>query len=237
MTIAAIIVAAGTGQRLGGDLPKQFLDLGGVPLLARTVWAFDRTEEIDRILVALPESYLEHARREVFQPIRWRLDLELLAGGEERSDSVGRCLDKLEGEVDHVIVHDGARPLVTSDLVRQIVAGLASDEAVIAGVAEKNTLKRLDGRRFVAETVDRTDVVEAQTPQGFRLDLLRRAHDSARSEGAGATDDSVLVERLGQPVRVIQGEETNLKVTTEFDLMLARCLLPLIGQEGEIVSC
>lgn len=223
MSLAAIIVAAGAGSRLGGELPKQFLDLEGVPIVARAVQAFDLSGAVERILVALPASHLDYAEREVFGGRSWRVRPELVAGGAERWQSVACCLALLGPEVTHVLVHDGARPLVSPELVRRIAHEVIAAGAVIAALPEKNTLKLVDGGGQIVRTVARAGMWEAQTPQAFRIELLREAH--ARAGAAEPpTDDAELVERMGHPVKVVTGEETNFKVTTHFDLALARLL-------------
>ncbi|MBI2945759.1 MAG: 2-C-methyl-D-erythritol 4-phosphate cytidylyltransferase [Candidatus Wallbacteria bacterium] len=226
MAIAAIIVAAGSGTRLGGPVPKQFQDLCGVPVVTRAAWAFDGL--VDRILVAVPAGYVENARHELFGALSWSVMPEVLAGGRERWESVARCLELLDDSTRHVLVHDGARPLVTRKLVRRVVDEVRASGAVIAALPERNTLKKVAAGGAIAATLDRADVWEAQTPQAFELSTLRAAY-AGLDLGTGApTDDSALVERLGIPVRVIEGEEQNLKITTEFDLRLARILLPAL---------
>ena len=251
MTTAAVIVAAGRGERLGGGLPKQFREVGGVPLVVRAAWAFDRSPAMDRLLVALPQEHLDYAAREIFGPLEWRLRPQLLAGGAERSDSVRRCLEALDDAVEYVLIHDGARPLVSSALVSRLAAEVKLSGAVVAAVREKNTLKRVSREGLVIETVDRREIWEAQTPQAFKLSLLREAHaraglptvqeprrgeDAPRLLGgpsaADATDDAVLVERLGHAVRIIEGDYANLKVTTELDLELANCLVSMLTPGG-----
>jgi 2-C-methyl-D-erythritol 4-phosphate cytidylyltransferase len=223
MTHAAIIVAAGAGSRLGGELPKQFLDLDGMPLVARAVRAFDLSGAVERILVALPPAHLEYAARVVFGGLSWRVRPELVAGGAERWQSVSCCLARLGPEVTHVLVHDGARPLVSPELVRRIAHEVIAAGAVIAALPEKNTLKLVDEGGNILKTVTRAGMWEAQTPQAFRIELLREAHSRAGA-APPVTDDAELVERLGHPVKVVTGEETNFKVTTHFDLALARLL-------------
>ncbi|MBI3890049.1 MAG: 2-C-methyl-D-erythritol 4-phosphate cytidylyltransferase [Candidatus Wallbacteria bacterium] len=231
MSIAAIIVAAGSGSRLGGSLPKQFQDLCGVPVVARTVWAFDRSGAVDRILVAVPARFLEHARNEVFGAVQWRVKPEVVEGGKERWESVSRCLELLDESVEHVLVHDGARPLVTSSLVRRLVEQVRESGAVVAALPERNTLKRVGPGGAIVATVDRRDIWEAQTPQAFKLSTLKQAYANVVEGGDAPTDDSALVERLGFRVRVVEGEPQNLKITTEFDLNLARVLV-LAMEEG-----
>ncbi|MBI4872378.1 MAG: 2-C-methyl-D-erythritol 4-phosphate cytidylyltransferase [Candidatus Riflebacteria bacterium] len=226
MPTTAIIVAAGSGSRLGGPLPKQFLDLGGIPLLVRTVRAFDRSGVVDRILVAVPPEHVEHAMRHIVEPFTWSLRPELVVGGAERRDSVRRCLDLVPtGESELVLVHDGARPLVSTELLRLVADKVREVGAAVAAIPEKNTLKRVDDTGKVLETLDRRDLWEAQTPQGFRADWLRQAHEVPRPAADAVTDDAMLVEQLGYEVWIVPGDERNLKITTEFDLEVARWLV------------
>jgi 2-C-methyl-D-erythritol 4-phosphate cytidylyltransferase len=218
MRTAAIIVAAGRGRRMDSLLPKVFLPLAGRTVLARSVGTFLRHPGIDRVVVAVAD---EPAARRALADDAGRV--RLVAGGERRQDSVLNGLHAA-GEVDIVLVHDAARPLVEPSLIDAIIAAAAEFGAAVPITPVAATVKRLSGDGFVLTTVPREDLGLAQTPQGFQTRLLRRAFDSI-SAGQQATDDAALVERLGVRVRAVDGSPRNIKITVPADLELAEALL------------
>ena len=220
ITVAAVIPAGGAGLRMGADRPKQFLPLAGAPLLARTVAVFAAMEEISEVVVALPAAHLDEGRRLLAGIPR----LRLVTGGVTRQESVARGLAALDDRVDVVLVHDGARPLVSAELVRACIEAAARDGAAVAAVPVADTLKRVEDGRIVA-TVERDGLWRAQTPQAARLSLLRRAMAAADEEGFTGTDECSLLERAGVPVTVVPGAESNLKVTRPEDMMIAEAML------------
>lgn len=214
MTVA-LIVAAGSGERLGAGRPKALVALAGRPLLQWSVDALRALEEIERIVVALPPG--AHAPAGV-------LGVE---GGRTRSESVRRAL-RAAGEAHTVLVHDAARPLLTPALAREVLAALRERpdaHAAIAAVPVTDTIKRVAQDRTVSETLDRRSLWAVQTPQAFRCDALARALDVPEQTLAGATDDAWLIERAGGRVIVVPASDENLKVTTPLDLRVAELLL------------
>ncbi|MDQ6919922.1 MAG: 2-C-methyl-D-erythritol 4-phosphate cytidylyltransferase, partial [Candidatus Dormibacteraeota bacterium] len=150
-----------------------------------------------------------------------RLPLELVIGGPRRQDSIGRAVDALSGQgVDTVVVHDGARPLVTGALLERVIGAALEHGAATAVLALKNACKEVDDQGFVVRSIERSSLVSVQTPQAFSFDLLARAHREGRAQGAAVDDDAELVERIGQPVKVVPGEHRNVKITTPDDLPL-----------------
>jgi 2-C-methyl-D-erythritol 4-phosphate cytidylyltransferase/2-C-methyl-D-erythritol 2,4-cyclodiphosphate synthase len=222
MSCWGLIVAAGAGRRIGGAVPKQYRELAGRPLLAWTLGAFERAAAIDAVVLTVAADQLERARAVVEEHELTKV-LKIVAGGAERSESVCRGLDALEGRDDDLVaIHDGARPLVAPALIERVVAAAARDGAAIPAVPIPDTVKRAEGRT-VRATVDRSQLYLAQTPQVFRLELIRRAYAST---GPGApTDDAQVVEELGEPVRLVEGDPENLKVTVAEDLERAATLL------------
>lgn len=216
--MAVIIPAAGTGSRFRGRLPKQFLSLGGVPILSRTAAAFDAIPAVRRIIVAAPAEH--HARvRRLLSGLKLRAAWQVVRGGKERQDSVGNALAALSPVPGVVLVHDAVRPLVSARVIREVIRTAYRHGAAIAAVPVKDTIRELRGRG--SRTLNRDSLRAVQTPQGFRGDLLVRAHRAARRRGFLGTDEASLVERLGVRVRLVAGEYRNIKITTPEDLLLA----------------
>jgi 2-C-methyl-D-erythritol 4-phosphate cytidylyltransferase len=218
--VVALIPAGGIGARLGRRTPKQFLALGGGPILAATVAHFARHPGMDAIVVAAPAAHVKRAGRALRGLGRAGL-VRVVAGGQTRQESVWLALQAAPGEAALVVVHDAVRPFITRTLIDAVVAAARGTGAAICAVPVSETVKRVRGDEVEA-TVDRTGLWTVQTPQAFRADLLREAHEKARRDGVVGTDDAALVERLGHPVKVVHGLETNLKITTPGDLRRAR---------------
>ena len=225
--MTAIIAAGGRGVRLGGARPKQFLALGGRPILERSVDAFVSSNRIAEVVVALPPDlaasipdYLRHRGKPV----------HVVEGGERRQDSVANAFARMSRSADVVVIHDAARPLVTSDLIGRTVDAAASYGAAIAALPVSDTVKRGGPDRFIVETIPRNEVFLAQTPQAFRVDVLRAA--LAQAPGGDATDEATLAERAGHRVHLVDGDPRNLKITTADDLATAERLVAGNGANG-----
>jgi len=224
MHVAALVLAAGRGERLGAGVPKALLSLAGRPLLAHAIEAIAACAAIETIIPVVPEA--ERARcaalvRALDAGPRVR---EPVAGGDERQDSMVAGLAALPPGVELVAVHDAARPLVGAAEVERVVAAARRHGAALLAVPLRDTLKRVVGG-CVVETLPRAACWAAQTPQVFRVELLREAIAKAAADGFQGTDDAQLVERLGVPVHVVEGDPRNLKVTWPADLALAEALL------------
>lgn len=218
-SIAVLVPAGGLGTRLGRRTPKQYLQVGGATILARTLTHFVRHPDVRAIVVAAPAEHLARTRRLVARS--GRRPVEVVAGGATRQESVWQALQAVPGDVDVVLVHDAVRPFIDRRLIDAVVAAAAAHGAAICALPIAETVKRV--RDAVVETtLDRSGLWAVQTPQAFRAALLREAHDKARREGLVATDDAMLVEWLGQPVRVVPGLAGNVKITTPEDLRRAR---------------
>lgn len=228
----AVLAAGGSGTRLPGNLPKQFLELGGRPLLAHTWARFARCRSIDGVILVLPrEGFEEHRERMA----TWATGEKLVAvvpGGRERQDSVRHGLQSIPGAFEGVVlVHDGARPLVSEALIEATAGAASRYGAAIAALPVHETLKEVGSDNVVKGTVDRQRLYRAQTPQGFRIDILREAFERALADRFYGTDESALVERIGVEVHLVPGSEKNIKVTTAEDLRLAEHYLRDL-QEG-----
>jgi 2-C-methyl-D-erythritol 4-phosphate cytidylyltransferase len=219
-----LIPAAGTGRRMGSQRNKLLLDLSGKPLIAWTLLAAQASRHIEWIgVIAQPDDW------EDFQGILTSLTLakpvELILGGETRQESVYNGLQALPDRADRVLIHDGARCLATPGLLDRCAEAIQSCPGLIAAVPVKDTIKVVDGVGVIQNTPDRSQLWAAQTPQGFDVATLKQCHDRGRSEGWEVTDDAALFEQCGLPVKIVEGEETNLKVTTPVDLAIAHVIL------------
>ena len=220
--VAAIIPAAGAGRRMGGRTPKQFLRLTTAPVLLVTLGHFARHPAVGSIVVVAPAAHTGRVARLVRSLAR-RLPVTVVPGGPERQDSVRRGLAAVPEAADIVLVHDAVRPFVSPALITAVIDAARRHGAAICALPVRETVKRVvDG--YVESTVDRSALWAVQTPQAFRAALLREAHDKARRDAFRGTDEAMLVERLGHPVRVVPGSEENVKLTTPGDLRRARIL-------------
>ena len=216
MSVTAVIAAGGVGARFGGGAPKQFLELLGVPVLRRTLDAFMSVSEISEIICAVPEGY------EGFNAP----NVKVIRGGVNRARTVHTALKHANCET--VLVHDGARPLVTGELIQRVLNAARERGAAVAGLPETETVKKVDSNGKVIETLDREFIWRAQTPQGFSFPLLKRAYELAEERGIldEATDDAYLIEKLGlAEVYMVLGEPENIKITARKDFEYAEYIL------------
>jgi 2-C-methyl-D-erythritol 4-phosphate cytidylyltransferase len=219
---AVLVPAAGRGERLGPGAPKALRPLGGIPMLVHAVRALAASRIVDLVVVAAPEDSAESVASMLAEQ-SFLAEVVVVTGGDTRQDSVARALLTLPDDVDVVLVHDAARPLVPVEVVTAVVAAVRSGHpAVVPGLPVVDTIKRVDAEGWVVSTPERAGLRIAQTPQGFRRDILVRAHELG---GSAATDDAVLVERLGERVLVIDGDPLAAKITTRDDLRAAERLL------------
>src|SRR5262245_56460679 len=229
MSVGVIIVAAGRGARMGAAVPKQLLDLGGRTILQRSVAAFDAHPRVSELVVVLPPDLVEQGPALVGVTAR---PLQFASGGTRRQDSVRHGFAKLSPEADLVLIHDAARPFADAALIDRVIAGAADTGAAVPAMASRDTVKRVGaGTQVVSETIPRDEIWLAQTPQGFRHDVLREAI-ALGVQGIEATDEAMLAERAGHPVRVVPGDERNIKITTEDDLVSARAVTPHVPRVG-----
>jgi 2-C-methyl-D-erythritol 4-phosphate cytidylyltransferase len=218
--VVALIPAGGIGARLGSRTPKQFLAVGGEPILGATVSHFVRHPDVGAVIVAAPAAHVDRARR-ALERHRRRGAVTIVPGGQTRQESVWLALQAAPVDARLVLVHDAVRPFITRALIDSVLDAARRSGAAICALPVTETVKRVRGDEVDA-TVDRTGLWTVQTPQAFRAELLREAHDKARRDGTAGTDDAALVERLGHPVKVVRGLERNLKITTPEDLRRAR---------------
>jgi len=221
---AVVVVAAGAGVRLGAAEPKLLVDLAGRPLVAHSLSVFQDCLAVERIVLVVPAGLEAQARSDVVE--RFSLDkvCAIVAGGETRAESVYAGLVELGPDTGVVLIHDGARPLVSRDLVLRVLEAAERTGAAVPEIKCADTVKRVEGDVIVA-TLDRDRLRRIQTPQGFHYVLIREAYERSREQGEPATDDSALLEVMGTRVSTVPGSLTNLKITTAEDLVMAAALL------------
>lgn len=239
LKVTAIIPAAGSGLRMKGKVPKQFLLLDGLPILVHTLKALELASKIDEVILVVPEAQISFCQTEIVNKYNLKKISKVIPGGEQRQDSVYEGLRAVSPDTDWVMVHDGVRPFVTQEMIESAIetAKKAKDGAVVA-IPMRDTPKEVSSdlptaclpdrqgqAGQITRTLDRQRLWLAQTPQVFRRLLFLRAHEVARSQGIYGTDDAALVERLGGCVRIVLGSEENIKVTTPADLKLAEAII------------
>lgn len=220
--VGVIIPAGGSGRRFGGRTPKQFVRLEGIPILVRTVELFSRRRDVAAIVVVAPAGHIRRVRRMLDAAGHCRI--RVVAGGKERQHSVWNGLKALPDACRYVLVHDAVRPFTPSRVISSVVKEARAHGAAVVGVPVGDTLRRERRPGFLSATVDRTRLWAVQTPQGFRTDLLRQAHEKAARRNLIRTDETSLVELLGVEVKIVQGSPLNIKVTTRKDFKLAQFL-------------
>lgn len=228
MSTAAVVAAAGRGERLGGDGPKALLLVAGLPMLAHAVAALAAAPSVGLVVVAAPPRHVARTESLLVGHHDGAV-LVVVAGGPTRPESVRAALAALPTSVTEVLIHDAARPLVPVRLVESVAAAVhGGADAVVPGVPVVDTVKQVAGDAVVT-TLDRTAMCAVQTPQGFRREVIQRAYDGDGWSDADVTDDAGLVERLGVAVLVVPGHEEAFKVTGPLDLLLAEAVLARRG--------
>jgi 2-C-methyl-D-erythritol 4-phosphate cytidylyltransferase len=223
MKVGAIIAAAGAGRRMKADRPKQLLALAGTPIVIHTIQKFDASSVIDHIVVVAPRESVAEVRALVAAS-GFHKSVMVAEGGERRQDSVAIGLERLQPDTTIVAVHDAVRPFVTLEEIESVVQEADRRGAAILATPIVDTVKQVE-KDLVASTLTREHLVLAQTPQVFRIEVLKEAFEAARKDEYYGTDESSLVERIGRPVSIVRGSERNIKITRPSDLTLARAIL------------
>jgi 2-C-methyl-D-erythritol 4-phosphate cytidylyltransferase len=224
--VTAVIPAAGSGIRMGLEEAKQYLELGGKPLLAHTLRTFQASHLVDEIIIVVPEKDVDYCLQQIVQRYQLSKVHRVISGGERRQDSVRNGIEAVADNCRWVLVHDGVRPFVSIELIEKVVKAARRFRAVITGLPVNETIKQAGSKGNVLRTIERRDLWLMQTPQIFRREDIHLAHQEALRRGwTEATDDAFLVEKMGISVKIIEGEERNIKITTPHDLQVARFLL------------
>lgn len=222
--VSAIIVAAGSGSRMNMNMSKQFVKIHGIPVLARTIQAFEECGAVDEIILVVNESDLSYCSKDIVTSYGFRKVRAIVPGGNKRQKSVMNGLLKLDDTAEIVLIHDGARPFIDADCILNCIEAAMEFGAVCAAVRVKDTIKSADERGLVQMTLDRSQLWSVQTPQAFRYDIAMEAHRTAARDGFSGTDDAMLAERLGYNLKIVKGSYYNIKITTQEDLVFAEAI-------------
>ena len=226
MKTGAVIPAAGAGVRMGTGVAKQFMDLGGRPLLAATLHNFEQCPLVESVVLVVPQDKVSYCKEEIVERYRLRKVGQVISGGRRRQDSVRLGLEAVGESFELVLIHDGVRPFVPPEFITRMVSAAAGNRAVIPALPVKETVKEIGADGRVIGTPDRKNFWLVQTPQVFRYEDVLTAHRRAVEEHwEESTDDALLLEKMGIPVTVVEGLEENIKITTPHDLELARFFL------------
>lgn len=226
----AIIVAAGMGLRMGSKTKKQYLYLDKIPILARTIMAFDTCDQVREIVLVIPEQDQEYCKKCIIDPFDFAKKIHLVEGGKERQDSVLNGLKRVRDRINPdkeaiVLIHDGVRPFVNQNIIKECIQKTIEYGACIPAVKITDTVKQVCPDSSIQKTLSRQFLYTAQTPQTFKLDLIMRAFDYAIKTSFSGTDDASLIEHLGDKVVIVSGSKMNIKITTQEDLVLGKHLL------------
>jgi 2-C-methyl-D-erythritol 4-phosphate cytidylyltransferase len=225
LKISAVIVAAGKGTRMNMDINKVYVEVYGKPVIARTIEVFEKCSCIDEIILVVGSQELIHCKQNIVDFYGFTKVKTLVCGGRERQNSVYNGILEVSKDCDIVLVHDGARPFLNEENIIDSVDAAYEYGAASVAVPVKDTVKVSDAENFASETLDRSRLWSIQTPQAFRYDIIIQAHERAVKEGFIGTDDAVLVERMGQKMKLVMGNYYNIKITTKEDLSMARAII------------
>lgn len=225
MNASAVIVAAGKGIRMGYTVNKVYLTIAGKPVLYYSIKIFDEIDWIKEIVVVVSKEEMEYCKENVVKKYIFKKPIKLVEGGSERQYSVYNGIMNTMVDCEIIAIHDGARPLIEKETVINALKEAYLYKAVSLGVPVKDTIKVVDGEKFILNTPDRKYLWAIQTPQIFEKNLIIKAHQKALEDEFLGTDDTVLVERLGYKVKVVEGDYRNIKLTTSEDLIIAEAFL------------
>lgn len=225
MKQTAIVLAGGRGKRMSSDVAKQYLPIGGVPMLVHTLKCFENAACIDDIILVLPESETEYVKKEILADVKLDKLSAIVTGGAERYDSVLNGLERIEDGI--VFIHDGARPFVSEKVLEDLTEAVRTSGACATGVPVVDTIKQTDDNGFIEKTVDRSSLWQIQTPQVFEVSLIKEAYKKFIEAGKPhVTDDTMVVELFGNTkVRMVEGSYENIKLTTPTDMIIAEEIL------------
>lgn len=234
MPVTAIIVAGGKGTRMGAPVRKQYLLLDQRPIICHTLQVFSTSGLLDQLILVVPPDDILYCQTDILPRVDRSGTIQVVAGGAERQDSVYQGLLAVQKQDGVVLIHDGVRPFVETDQIRKLIEGAQKHGACIPAITASDTVKQVDPEGCVQQTLDRSRICLAQTPQAFLYPVIRKAHDDARQHRVAGTDDASLVERINAKVLVIPGRRRNIKITTPEDLAWAAGLVSGNGGRSEV---
>ncbi len=222
---SAVIVAAGRGTRMGSEVKKQYLEICGIPLLARTIKVFESCENIDEIILVIDSNDIIFCKHEIIDRYGFDKVKSIVSGGETRQDSVYNGLQEVDKDCEVVLIHDGARPFIKQDEIISLIEAAREYKACTIATPVKDTIKLVGQDEFIKETLNRNTLWSVQTPQAFLYDTVLAAHHRAMKDDFNGTDDAQLVERMGISVKLVKGSYNNIKITTREDLIIAKAII------------
>lgn len=223
--LRVVIAAAGLGSRMNSKLNKQYMLIKGRPVLAYALDAFENFDAVDSMVVVANSADIEYCKNAIVKKYGYQKVIGVISGGKERQDSVWSGLRTFENHTGLVAIHDGARPLLTKQLLVDLLSAAERWDAAVPGVPARDTLKKVDEKGFIVDTLDRSRIVAVQTPQVFNFEMLWKAFQMAYAEGIYGTDDASLFERYIGRVKIVKSDNRNLKITTPEDIAVAESLL------------
>jgi len=210
---------------MGGPVPKQFLSIGGQPLIVHSLRTLQASSAVDAIVLAVPQTDIAYCQSDIVEAHHFTKVIKVVAGGQERQDSVRHALAVVDDQVEIVVVHDAVRPFLTGQMLQKVVTAARTNGAAIIALPVRDTVKQVGAGHVIKRTVDRRPLWLAQTPQAFRREWLQEAHRKAEAEGMASTDDAFLIEWMGRPVIVVEGNGENIKVTRPEDMVIGEAIL------------
>lgn len=231
--ISVVIAAAGMGKRMKSKVNKQYLLLKEKPIVSHTIEVFEKNKYVDEIIVVTREEEVNYCKVNVVDKYNFKKVKEVVRGGVERQDSVYNGLKICDKNTDVVLIHDGARPFIKDEEIKEIIVKTIKHDACVIGVRVKDTIKVVDGENNIVDTPNRENLWAVHTPQSFDYNLIVNAHEKCNEEKWIVTDDSSLVEKLGVKVKMIEGSYNNIKITTQEDLRFAESILNERGMTYE----
>lgn len=225
MKNSVIIVAAGSGKRMKSAIAKQYIELKGRTILSYTVETFEKSDNIDEIILVTSQEAIDFVTKNIVNKYQFTKVKAVVAGGAERQDSVYNGLKKVSKDTDVVLIHDGVRPFVNNSYIAKLESIAMEFGACVLGAPVKDTIKICDSEGYIVDTPNRSTLWLAQTPQCFKYDVIINAYEKAYKEGYTGTDDSVLVEKTGVKVKMVEGDYNNIKITTPEDLYIGEVIL------------
>lgn len=225
MKIAAIIAAAGIGKRMEKEVPKQYIDINGKPLIYYTLYKIAFFNRINEIILVVAKDRIDYCQKEIIEKYKIPKVKKIIEGGRERQDSVYHGLKKVNLDTEIVLIHDAVRPFIDSHLLEKVILKAIEEEAAVIGKPINDTIVLKDNHCYIERVLDRRNVYALETPQCFKYDLIIQAYQRAYQDNYYGSDDTSLVVRMGRKVAIVENDKVNIKITYPKDLHLAEYLL------------